>query len=1143
MLAAPRQRSRFWVCALLVAAALFAATPGTATPPAATPPAEAAGNGKPKSGEPAPSVAKATGETAPPPVDGSADAERLLSTFVVPQGLSVKLFAAEPQLGNPVAIGLDERGRVFVAEEYRFNHGTEENRARGFFLDDDLQIKTLADRRKMYEKWADKFAGGMGWFQKYTDQIRLLEDSDGNGRADVSKVFARGFNDTLDGLLAGVMAVDGKVYATCIPHLWLLEDQDDDGVADTRKSLQTGFGVNCAYLGHDLHGLVMGPDGRIYYSIGDRGFDVDLPDGTHVNNPRNGAVFRSFPDGSGFEIIHKGLRNPQELAFDRFGNLFADDNNCDKGDHARLVYVVQGGNSGWNMSYQTMPEPYLVGPWHGEKMWHTYHPGQPAWIVPSLGKIGTGPSGFAYYPGLGLPERYRDHFFMCNFTGNGGIESFAVKPQGAAFEIEDYHDFMKIVRATDCEFGYDGKLYVSDFGVLKWDSLGGYGRIYTVFDPKVVAEPPVLAVARLMREGFDKRSTEELVALLSHADQRVRQRAQFAIAAKGPAAVETFKAAARQQADRTLRLHGLWGLWQLALKTPTIAAELVPFASDEDGEIRAQALKILGDVRYAKGAELYRQKLIDAEPRVKFFAAEAAGRIRDRAAIGELVALLRTNADQDAYLRHAAIHALTSIDDRAALEPFFGDPSASVRLALVVVLRNWLDPRVEKFLADADRNVVTEAARAIHDLPIESAMPALAALFDRYRQGAPAEADPLLRRIVSANYRLGSQTECERVAAVVANPGFSLAIRSEALAELALWSEPAPRDRVFGAWRPLEKRDPAIVREVLTRRVAELLAKTEGKLQTEAAQLIAKLEIPADDRTFYGWLADAKRPPQARVEALRLLAMRKYADLPKAITESLADREPRVRAAARDVLAASDAPRAIALIDSVLKDAQASLIEKQAGLATLSRAARPDSDAILLAHAGDLAARRLPAELELDVLLAAERRATPSLKAAVETYRQALPADDPLARFRAALAGGDASRGQALFTGHHVAQCLRCHKIQGTGGEAGPDLTEVAQRHPRELLLESLIVPSAKIAPGFGAVALEMIDGRVISGTLKAETDREVTLQLPDGKLVTLATADIEDRSNPQSAMPSMSETLRLDELRDLVEYLSTLKP
>jgi quinoprotein glucose dehydrogenase len=101
--------------------------------------------------------------------------------FRVPQAWTAELFAADPQLGNPVAFCLDERGRIYVAEEYRFNRGTEDNRSRPFLLEDDLQLQTVADRLAMYRKWADRFEGGMAWFSNYSDQVRLLEDRDGDG--------------------------------------------------------------------------------------------------------------------------------------------------------------------------------------------------------------------------------------------------------------------------------------------------------------------------------------------------------------------------------------------------------------------------------------------------------------------------------------------------------------------------------------------------------------------------------------------------------------------------------------------------------------------------------------------------------------------------------------------------------------------------------------------------------------------------------------------------------------------------------------------------------------------------------------------------------------------------------------------------
>jgi hypothetical protein len=134
-----------------------------------------------------------------------------------------------------------------------------------------------------------------------------------------------------------------------------------------------------AFHGHDLHGLTLGPDGMIYFTVGDRGYHV-VHEGRTLADPESGAVFRCEPDGSRLEVVHAGLRNPQELAFDDLGNLFTVDNNSDSGDRARLVQIVPGGDSGWRMSVQYLPDR---GPFNRERIWHLAHDGQPAWIVPT----------------------------------------------------------------------------------------------------------------------------------------------------------------------------------------------------------------------------------------------------------------------------------------------------------------------------------------------------------------------------------------------------------------------------------------------------------------------------------------------------------------------------------------------------------------------------------------------------------------------------------------------------------------------------------------------------------------------------------------------------------------------------------------
>ncbi len=283
----------------------------------------------------------------------SEEGQQAIAGFQVPAGMTVTLFAAEPQLANPVAFGIDEQGRLYVCETFRQQKGVEDNRGHMNWLEDDLSLTSVAERVEMFRKFLGESVVD---YTREQDRIRLLTDTDGDGKADRDTVFAASFNAIEDGTGAGVLAIEGDVYYTCIPKLWKLRDDDGDGIAEVEQVLHDGYGVRVAFRGHDMHGLVLGPDGRIYFSIGDRGYNVLTSEGRQLVRPDTGAVFRCERDGSQLEVFAYGLRNPQELAFDDFGNLFTGDNNSDSGDKARWVNVVEGGDTGWQMYYQYLPD-------------------------------------------------------------------------------------------------------------------------------------------------------------------------------------------------------------------------------------------------------------------------------------------------------------------------------------------------------------------------------------------------------------------------------------------------------------------------------------------------------------------------------------------------------------------------------------------------------------------------------------------------------------------------------------------------------------------------------------------------------------------------------------------------------------------
>jgi quinoprotein glucose dehydrogenase len=1068
-----------------------------------------------------------------PKVENASDAaHQALKRIRPPDGVVGSVWAAEPLLANPVCFCFDEKGRCFVAETFRLHKGVTDNRYNMKWLDDDLASRTIADRVAMYRKFLqDKFPT----YETERDRVRLLEDTKGAGVADKSTVFADDFHRAEDGIGAGLLARKGNVWFTCIPDLWLLRDTKGTGKADVQRSLATGFGIHVAFLGHDLHGLRPGPDGRLYFSLGDRGLNVTTHEGRKLFNPDSGAVLRCEPDGSNLEIFAAGLRNPQELAFDAFGNLFTVDNNSDSGDKARLVYVMEGGDSGWRTGYQYGSAISNRGPFNAEKLWYLQHADQAAYILPPLAHIADGPSGLCYnYGAVALPERYAGHFFVADFRGNSGmsgIRSFAVKPKGAAFEMVDQHQCIWSILATDCEFGPDGGLYVSDW-TEGWE-LTGKGRIYRFADPVAARKPAVDEVRRLLAAGFDQRSPEELVKLLAHVDMRIRLEAQFALAERR--CVGQLGSVARGGKDRLARLHAVWGLGQIGRKNPGALDGVLPLTADADVEVRAAAARVLGDAA-AKTAEAALVGLLtDPDLRVRSIAAIGLGRIGSTTCFKPVVELLRANADQDTYLRHAAVMALAGSGDRGLLLSAAADPSPSVRLGVLLALRRLLAPEIARFLDDPEESVSLEAARAIHDAPIPAALPALAA-----RLSETKRPELFLYRALNARFRAGRSEDADAVASFAANDAAPAKLRVEALKALGEWAQPPRRDRVTGLTQDLGRRDAPIAVRALKPHIAGIFGGPEP-VREQAIKVSAALGIKEVGPILLTLAIDQKQPGPARIGALQALAALEIPLLDQARDAALRDADAGVRTEGRRLLAEANPADAILVLEKALREE--GVAAQQGAYRILGEIRSPDGDRLLVAGLDRLLKEQLPPEVRLDLIEAAGRRSADAVQERLAKYEAGRSTSDHLARYREALFGGDARAGQRIFNGRAEVSCLRCHKINGEGGEVGPDLTGVGSRQNREYLLESIVDPNRQITKGFETVVLTLTSGKSVVGVLKSEDANEVRLITAEGQLVTVAKSQIDERQTGKSAMPEdLVKQLTKSELRDLVEYLTGLK-
>lgn len=1091
------------------------------------------------------------GPRVPAPVvrEASNEPAQALQKFALPDGFRMETWASEPLLSNPVAFCLDEKGRVFTSETNRYRTSTLDIRHYLFMLEDDLASRTCEDRIAYTKK---NFPKQWQELEKETEVIRVIEDTDGDGKADKSAVFADGFNTMLDGIASGILAHKGSVWFTNMPNLWRLRDGGPNGAAATRESLSFGYGVRYSFTGHDMHGLIIGPDGRLYFTFGDRGAHVKTMEGETIALPDEGAVFRCELDGTKMELVHRGLRNPQELAFDNHGNLFTGDNDCDQGDRERWVYIVPGADSGWRVGWQHPPLGQKRNPWLVEKMWEPRAENTPAYLASPILNIPDGPSGVAFNPGTGLPESYTNAFFICGFKGTtarSAISWLRVREEGAGFSTEvEPQTFIGNVQATDVAFGPDSRVYLSEWGE-GWEGTGR-GRIFRgeFAETRKTQAKQIDEIQRLMREGFDKRPASELAELLAYPDQRIRLQAQWALASQPGNAgtlIKVARAATTDEAQALSRLHAIWGLGQMlrtGLADADAFAAIVALAGDTDAEVRAQACGVLGDspagklIPRAGGRAVLIEHLNDPSVRVRYFAAQSLARFADANNVEAALNALKDNEWSDQNLRAACVNVLAAA---GAEDPTLAKAASSgtlgQRLGVLLAYRKLRSPRLAGFLAASESQLVEEAARAINDEGITECYKALAA-----HLGKTTGSSSFTYRVLNAAFRAGETHALVGFAASSQPAEF----REEALRLLSVWAKPMARDFVAGVYRPLNARPAAEASDALRSAITDLVKDKAKPVVMAALTAVAELRMTGAAGAVASVLADEKTSEAVAVAALQTLATIEAPKLDEAIGTALTSKHSQVRIAATGLLAKRDPDAAVVQLMAAY-NASPDAVNRRFIITTLGtvKSAKVD-DEIAKLLAGTKTGS-VPASALLELLDIAAARKTPVVQAALAAYEKNLLATDPLAAFEWALEGGDTAAGEKAFKEHPAGQCLRCHKVAGAGGEAGPDLSKIAATKDRRYLLHSVIDPNAAIAEGFQTIMVTTKDGGIQAGIVKAETDAELTLlmPIPGAQPVKVKKADIKLRENAPSGMPpGLGLVMSRREVRDVVQYLSTLR-
>jgi putative membrane-bound dehydrogenase-like protein len=1003
--------------------------------------------------------------------------DKVLPTFKVVDGLQLELFAAEPMLINPTSMDIDHKGRVWVAEAVNY-------------------------RRKNF---------GRPILRPEGDRIVILEDTDGDGKADKSTVFYQG--PELYGPLGIAVAKDPtgpgyKVFVCQSPDILLFTDSKGEGKADgPPKKFLTNFG---GYdHDHGVHGILIGPDMKLYFSVGDQGVHgLQSSDGkgrkwtSNDTDCQAGTIWRCDMDGKNLELIAHNFRNEYEPCVDSFGTVFVSDNDDDGNQQTRICYVMPGGNYGYHL------KPKKVSHWNEEV------PG----VVPKILRTYFGsPTGMCVYEGTLLPKKYQGQLLHTD-AGPRHLRCYHLTPNGASYDVEREdmvtNDRDSWFRPSDVCVAPDGSVFVADW----YDpGVGGHGmgdwtrgRIYRV----TPTGHKGYKVPEVKLDG-----EEGILAALGSPNLAVRYMAMARLEQKWPpkmamALVET----ARNQKDNPwLRARAFWYLARMDLVGPGVAFDAL---KDPDPRFRCLAIRVLSAEYSGTRFETIALLMDSLEG-----AEKATGPLRDPspAVRRELLLLLR---NVEASRARPLIYELAKQydgKDRFYLE------------AIGIAVGHWDKARRDVILKDFDKEFPEwndKVADLVWELQPPSMMPTLGKKLTDPKLSASSRSR-IIDILALSDDNAAGQAMLDVLQADV--PG---EVRDKVIDNLKLY--------LPNKWAGLRQS------KELTGTIDALLAKPEtaptGLALVAAAgrtDLVSKI---AD-------LVSAKGTPDAvKAAAVKALGALPSADAIKTLVDMLpTGKDEALGVAIVQALGQQlDTPGRNSPAKPAADELHGLILGKRTAPATLREAA-------VSALAGSRSGtqwlleinekKQLPDELKKGAAIVLRNSPYPDLRNKAMIAFPPPGKIDPKKLPSIALLAtrkGDAVRGKAILAASvkGETQCLKCHTVRGNGGSVGPDLSMIGKKASRENLIESILYPSKAIADQYVNWNVETKKGLTITGLIVEEAPDHIVLRDANAKDTRIDTKDIDSRTkNSNSLMPNdIVVYLSEDELTDVVEYLLTLK-
>jgi putative membrane-bound dehydrogenase-like protein len=997
--------------------------------------------------------------------------------FTLPEGFDIELVAGPPLVNRPIVADFDEEGRLYVADSSGSNEPVK------------LQVT------------------------KKPHRIVRLEDTKGAGKFDRASVF-------VDRIMfpEGAMWHAGSLYVAAPPSIWKFTDADGDGVAEKQEEWFQGKTLTgCA---NDLHGPYLGPDGWIYWCKGAFAKQEYQINGKPFKTTA-AHIFRCRVDGTGLEpVMTGGMDNPVDVVFTPGGErIFTTTffQHPAGGKRDGLIHAVYGGIYG--KDHQVIYD----------------HPWTSPALMPVLTHLGAAaPCGLHRFESQHFGPEYKDNLFACLFNMHK-VTRHVLTPDGASFKSKD-EDFLVSdnldFHPTDVLEDADGSLLVLDTGgwyklccptsqLQKPDVLGAIYRIRRTGAPKV--DDP-----RGRKLEWAKLKPAELAKLLDDPRPAVRRRAIETLASKGAEAVPALREVRSAEARRN-------AIWTATRIDHASARELVREAiSTDDPILRQAALHSINVWRDKEATRLLVDVLQGKDAHNARAAAEALGRIGDRAAVPHLLDALRQPSDRT--LEHSLIYALIEIEAVDETAKGLASDNARVRRGTLIALdqmnKSGLKPEmIAKDLA-APNPALKEAAWWIAGRHPEWGGQLAGFLRDRLtvRDLKPTERDEVVAQLARF---AGTPAVQEMLAARVSDTsaGDTRKFALQAMAQANLKEAPA-------GW---------------IEALISVLGSNDSALQTDAVTTARRLRVPKPliEKLTVALVAvanDPKTPVAIRIGALAAIPgglAKVQPDHFALLRSQLSPEQPvAVRSLAADVLARArlSSDQLIALTESLktagpmeverLLEAYVQSTEEKVGMTVIASLKNSASRSSLRTDAVKNRLAKYPARVGKEA----------------ESLYEMLNADRARQRARleelvTTLKDGDIRRGQAVFNSTKAA-CSSCHAIGYLGGNIGPDLTRIGGIRTERDLLEAIVFPSASFVRSFEPTAITTKDGKTYNGLIRKDAPDEILLVLGANQEVRIPRDQIEDMlPSKVSIMPAgLDQQLSPRELADLVAFLRACK-